>query len=322
MISVIIPVYNVEQYIRECLDSVISQTYQDLEILLVDDGSLDNSGAICEEYATRDERITVIHKENGGQSDAKNVGLSASNGDYIYFLDSDDYIKEDTLERALSVAERERSDIVFFGGVAFSDNPKQKLPPVEILHEYSEASGADMLIQRWENEEWMPGGQGHLFKAEFLKREMLTFRKGIVYEDLLFSTIAYVRAKSVVQCTDAVYFYRVRSESTMTKKPKPYNLNCFQVCIQSMAEEKKRYQNDSRQNRALDSMILHSAYSFMNLYGEIDKTNRKMVTKETIRKIRSELSRVKTISCRRQQIKFMFPQLWVWAYNMRKRLHG
>ena len=91
MVSVIIPIYRAEKYLNECVDSVLAQTYRDLEIILVDDGSPDNCGAICDDYAAKDSRVKVIHKENGGPSDARNAGLAIAHGEYIYFLDSDDY---------------------------------------------------------------------------------------------------------------------------------------------------------------------------------------------------------------------------------------
>lgn len=110
-ISVIIPVYNVEKYIRYCLDSVINQTYKNLEIIIVDDGTKDSSGEIAEEYATKDSRIKVIHKENGGLSDARNVGLDVVTGDYIAFLDSDDVIALDFYEYLYNLIKRNDYDI-------------------------------------------------------------------------------------------------------------------------------------------------------------------------------------------------------------------
>lgn len=101
LISVIIPVYNVEQYLRRCLDSVVAQTYQNLEIICVDDGSVDHSGKICDQYAARDARIKVIHQENQGLSAARNRGLDAAEGEYIAFVDSDDYILEDMYKKML-----------------------------------------------------------------------------------------------------------------------------------------------------------------------------------------------------------------------------
>ena len=98
LVSIVIPIYNVEKYIEKCLDSVIKQTYKNIEIILVDDGSPDNCGKICDSYANNDKRIQVIHKENGGLSDARNVGIERANGKYITFVDSDDYIELDYIE--------------------------------------------------------------------------------------------------------------------------------------------------------------------------------------------------------------------------------
>ena len=101
MLSIIVPVYNVEKYIGKCIESIVNQTYKDLEIILVDDGSTDNSGKICDEWARKDKRIKVIHKKNGGLSDARNAGLDICTGDYIGFVDSDDYIELNMYEDLL-----------------------------------------------------------------------------------------------------------------------------------------------------------------------------------------------------------------------------
>ena len=110
-ISVIVPVYKVEPYLRECVDSIINQTYQNLEIILVDDGSPDNCGAICDEYAAKDSRVRVIHKENGGVSSARNAGIEAATGSYIGFVDSDDWIEPDMYENLLESLQRENAEI-------------------------------------------------------------------------------------------------------------------------------------------------------------------------------------------------------------------
>ena len=112
MISVIVPVYNVEKYLRQCLDSVLAQTYRELEIILVDDGSTDGSGAICDEYATRDSRIKVVHQQNGGLSSARNAGLDLATGEYVAFVDSDDYIHETMLELLYQALVENNADTV------------------------------------------------------------------------------------------------------------------------------------------------------------------------------------------------------------------
>ena len=121
MISVIVPVYKVEEYLRGCLDSIVGQTYRNLQIILVDDGSPDCCGEICDEYAKRDERILVIHKENGGVSSARNEGLKAAKGEWIGFVDSDDYLEADMYEYLLGLTVGQKADMVQCG--LFIDEP-------------------------------------------------------------------------------------------------------------------------------------------------------------------------------------------------------
>lgn len=121
LISVIIPVYNVEQYLSTCIDSVINQTYHNLEIILVDDGSPDRCGVICDEYAMQDSRIRVIHKVNGGLSDARNAGIEIARGQWLAFIDSDDYIAPCTMEELLSSVMKHNADMAICGVVTFRD---------------------------------------------------------------------------------------------------------------------------------------------------------------------------------------------------------
>ncbi|MCR5249793.1 MAG: glycosyltransferase [Lachnospiraceae bacterium] len=115
LISVIVPVYNVEDYLKECVDSVLAQTHEKLELILVDDGSKDSSGKLCDGFAASDSRVKVIHKENGGLSSARNAGLEQCSGDYVFFLDSDDYIYEKAMEKMVTLAETEGCGIVVCG---------------------------------------------------------------------------------------------------------------------------------------------------------------------------------------------------------------
>ena len=114
-ISVIVPVYNVEQYLDRCVDSIINQTYKNLEIILINDGSTDNSGQLCDELAKKDDRIRVIHKENGGLSDARNVGINVAEAELIGFIDSDDYIDEDMYEVLMTNLKRANADLSMCG---------------------------------------------------------------------------------------------------------------------------------------------------------------------------------------------------------------
>ena len=119
LISVIVPVYNVEKYLKKCVNSITSQTYENLEILLVDDGSTDSSGQICNEFEKNDARIKVIHKKNGGLSDARNAGLDRAKGQYYAFIDSDDYIQDNTIEIMLNAVKKNKSEIAICNMIRF-----------------------------------------------------------------------------------------------------------------------------------------------------------------------------------------------------------
>jgi glycosyltransferase involved in cell wall biosynthesis len=122
LISVIVPIYNVERYLEKCIDSIIVQSYPDLEIILVDDGATDRSGLICDEWVQRDARIRVIHKENGGLSDARNAGIEIATGAWYMFVDSDDFITPDTIERMYNAAVSTESQMAVCNMVRIYDN--------------------------------------------------------------------------------------------------------------------------------------------------------------------------------------------------------
>ena len=122
LISVIIPVYNVSQYLPRCIESVINQTYQNLEIILVDDGATDDSGVICDDYARKDPRIRVVHKENGGLSSARNAGIQIARGEYLTFIDSDDYVDRDYTEFLYELVCQYSAKMAIFSHTVFYDN--------------------------------------------------------------------------------------------------------------------------------------------------------------------------------------------------------
>lgn len=147
LISVIIPVYNAEKYLRRCLDSVVAQTYRNLEIICVDDGSVDESGKICDQYAVRDARIKVIHQENQGLSAARNKGLDAAEGEYIAFVDSDDYILEDMFERLYIALTRFNTMYVICGFNAV--DPDGKILDAHAVDEVQKYTGEEALYRHY-----------------------------------------------------------------------------------------------------------------------------------------------------------------------------
>lgn len=180
LISVIVPVYKTERYLRNCLDSILRQTYGKLEIILVDDGSPDRCGAICDEYATRDGRIIVIHQENQGVSKARNVGLGTASGDYILWVDSDDQIEPSACECALAAAVGQQADLVCFGYRVIYDSGKTR----EVVAPASGIQDKRQVMQElvWQRGNFRDSPCNKLFARELFKG--IRFPEGKVYEDI------------------------------------------------------------------------------------------------------------------------------------------
>lgn len=218
MVSVIIPVYNVEKYLSQCIDSVINQTYPDLEILLVDDGSRDNSGQICDEYAKRDTRIQVIHKKNEGVSAARNTGINSANGEWILFVDSDDWISRNLLEICLKYT-TEETDICFFGYKEIEENGQAKTitDPVDNVQiiEKKDFLGCQFRIFNRDREACCNrntiklSSSWKLYRRSLIEQYDIRFPVGIrTGEDGVFNLYAYQYARSGICIDSTFYFYR------------------------------------------------------------------------------------------------------------------
>lgn len=207
MISIVLPIYNVEDYLPQCLESVLNQTYKDLEIILVDDGSKDNSGILCDKYASKDSRIKVIHKVNGGLSDARNVGTALASGDWIFYLDSDDWIVPNAIETLFYYAIHNNCDAVQ-GGLyyAYPDHLlKRREEPSTVLYR-DEAMKELIINDRVKNFAW-----GKLYKTALVKD--LLFPKGKYFEDCYWQHLVIDRANRYGIIDTPLLYYRQRPDS-------------------------------------------------------------------------------------------------------------
>lgn len=211
-VSIIIPVYNVEKYLPKCVESVCEQDYTDLEIILVDDGATDNSGIMCDEYAKKDTRIKVVHKENGGLSSARNAGVAVATGDFVTYLDSDDFISKRYVSRLLSLALEKNADIAITPLIYCAEHINEEID-----------SGRDGLVLEMTGEEAIAESlyQTHFScnaPAKMFKREIaqaVEFPLGRVSEDLATCHLFLHRAKKVVFVNEDLYFYRQQEKSIM-----------------------------------------------------------------------------------------------------------
>lgn len=209
-ISVIIPVYKVEEFLDDCVQSVITQTHKNIEIILVDDGSPDNCPAMCDSWAEKDKRIKVIHKPNGGLSDARNVGLDIATGDYISFVDSDDWILPEMYEKMLLVMHEENVDIC-------ACNIRSCYPDHEEVwgcKVYTLGNSEQILDMLYSDTKYPVSAWNKLYKSECW--ENLRFPAGKICEDA-FTTYQLVHsAERIAQIPEAFYCYRIRPQSIMT----------------------------------------------------------------------------------------------------------
>ena len=280
LISVIIPVYNVEDYLRECVDSVLCQTYGNFEIIIVNDGSTDSSGEICDEYIEKDERVTVIHQKNGGLSAARNTGLTEANGDYIYFLDSDDYIAENALDILLNIAEKDSSDIVFFDAVSFADTDDFAVKQNYIRkHKYQTDNGINIFGQMTENKEFHSAVYLMLFRKSFIDNNGLRFVPALLHEDMVFTYQALCLSAVVSQCTDALYHRRYRKNSIMTSsKTVKHFKSCIEVCKINTNFTREKFGTDLPFENY--NYLSRCAFNVFNVYEKLSKTDKKSCKNE------------------------------------------
>lgn len=236
MISVIVPVYKVEQYLRECLDSILEQTYRDFELILVDDGSPDDSPRICEEYAIKDSRVVVIHKSNGGLSDARNAGMKVAQGEYVTFIDSDDYIAKDYLAYLYTILKREQADISACSLCKVIDGIVYNECMCEHLIKYTPYTAIQSLLI--EKDGISTSACGKLFKKTLFEND-ICFPEGKLFEDLFTIYKLFDLSNVIIYSLSTKYYYRSTPNSIMNS---PFSVKTLDILVAH--DELERFVND------------------------------------------------------------------------------
>ena len=229
IISVIVPVYKVEPYLRECIDSILNQTFKDFELILVDDGSPDNCPVICDEYAKKDSRVVVIHKENGGVSSARNEGLNSAKGEFISFVDGDDYLEKEYLETLYLCIRRNNSDLSRCRAFLFEDFNKKIIGIKTTQFRYTFHSIEDkssFIMNVFLNGLILYAVWGSLFKRDIIKNNKISFPiKITMAEDLCFMILFLSSSSSIELCDRALYYYRCRDDSAVHSSSTSLDIN-------------------------------------------------------------------------------------------------
>lgn len=244
LITVIVPIYNVEKYLKKCINSIINQTYKNMEIILVDDGSTDQSGKICDEFALKDTRIKVIHKENGGLSSARNTALKIAKGEYIGFVDSDDYICEDMYKTLYDTMIKNEADISI---VSFYEEYRNKVVGVSdsgelIIFNKLEAINELLIDSRIQSYAW-----NKLFRKELF--ENIEFPNGKNFEDIATTLLLFEKANKVVLLETPKYHYLRRDDSIIGSASVKTYLDYLDIILDKYVYLKGKYKETELCNK-------------------------------------------------------------------------
>lgn len=252
-VSVIIPVFNVEKYLRQCLESVLNQTLRDIEVICVDDGSTDDSTKILKEYADSDERVKVIYQENKGAGAARNTGMHAAKGQYLFFMDSDDYCAADFLSKTTAYADKKRSDILVFNFCRFDEQSgekeyrdglvKARYPQGKDTFSYKDNPRAICKIVN-------PTPWNKLYLHEFVKKSGLEWLEVSTTNDITFATLSVLAAERIAYLDETFLFYRVNLKGSITSMKK----YCQDNVIKAVLSVDKQAQNFSYYEVIKDSV--------------------------------------------------------------------
>lgn len=225
-ISVIIPVYNVEKYLRECIESVLKQIYKDFEVILIDDGSTDSCPSICDEYSKKDNRVRVFHKDNGGLSDARNVGIENAKGKYLSFVDSDDVVDEDFLSTFVEQAKKENADIVVCNAQPFFNEIGIGKSNEYVKTVYTDYKKFQLILNNTKVNDY--------YMNKFYKKNLFDNFKlpiGLLWEDVYTMHLLFEKANKVVYVDKKLYNHRYNYEGiSHNSKFNDYNFDYIKAC--------------------------------------------------------------------------------------------
>lgn len=266
LISVIVPVYKVEKYLEKCIESIIKQTYTNLQIILVDDGSPDNCGKICDEYAKKDSRIEVIHKINGGLSDARNVGISKAKGRYIGFVDSDDYIKEDMYEILLNLIKKYDADVSICNLYDVIDENECIRNKENGIREYSRL---DILKEVLLDKNIQSYAWNKLYEKELF--DEIKYPIGKKYEDIGTTFYVFEKCNKIVVTSEPEYYYLKRSDSLVNNVTESTVLDYTEIIIQRYLYTKENIKELKKYNNYYLAKTLITAHNDIELLGSISE---------------------------------------------------
>lgn len=263
--SIILPVYKVEKYICPCVDSILGQSFKDFEVILVDDGSPDKSPEICDEYAQKDSRVKVIHKPNGGQADARNVGLEVAQGDYICYIDSDDFLANDGVLQLLAKKTESKPDIVHYKFKEWFESDGHFADCHFDYNVFTEGRTlAEIYCDLVDKDAYYNSAWSKIIRRELLIDNNIRFEKGIVGEDNEWYYHVVMVAESLVLVDEPLYVYRRRQGSTTTSTTRKNLLD--QLYVLSKWEKILQNKDDDARTKVVRGSLAKQFCSALIIY--------------------------------------------------------
>ena len=284
--SIIVPVYNVEAYVKECVDSILAQTYTHYEVILVDDGSKDNTGSICDGYANQFSQIQVIHQANAGLSAARNTGIETAKGEYLIFVDGDDYIDKESLNRFYMILKNQNIDVLVTRMIQkYQDTEEIRNDKITDLEDVNTEKIVNWVFKESQNT-W-PAVQ-YVVSRKFIEKNCLRFIIGYLHEDLAWTGSLFIYVEKAGICTLPWYYHRMQRKGSITSTSNPRRvcdvLELSEVILRVLKEEnvmKDRYQLISKR-------VFSSILSILSQYRLADSNGKKQII-ECIKKHRKML---------------------------------
>lgn len=257
--SVIVPIYNIDEFLPQCIESILSQSFHDFEVILVNDGSTDQSGTICEKYADMSKRIRIIHKSNGGLSDARNRGLKEAGGEYIIFVDGDDYIEENALEKIdKSIRRNNEPDIVITRIKEIFPNGNVRYTDLNMPKEEAVSKELAIIWNFCKSNKTWPAPK-YVVNSSLIKKHSLKFAKNFLHEDIEWTSRLFLYAESIINLDFYWYNHRQKRRGSIT--------------------------NQINSKSIMDTIILVSKNISSNEYNNLDETSRKIIFKRMVKSV-------------------------------------
>ena len=309
LVTIIVPVYNVERYLRKCVNSIIAQTYENIEIILIDDGSTDESGTICDEYLVKDNRIKVIHKENEGLSKARNVGIDISHGDFITFIDSDDYFDKKFVENMLKIAAELNADLVISGLKDVFE--KQKKVYANESNYYTILSKEETYRKVLLQEEIDVSANAKLYKREIFTD--IRYPVGELYEDIKIIDKIIEKADKIAYTKYKGYFYLQRNGSIMHSKISKDQFILLETMERMLEFIQEKYPNVK--NAAIKRYVYCNYHILSRAIFNVDLKNECNEIRKNILKYRKEIFEYNIFS-KKEKIATVALILGIWNYKL------